>query len=606
MYIFTFQLFCIGGFVHLLDYSIVILYLLSVVLLGFYFHKQASRNIEAYFLGDKNLPWWALGASGMASNVDLSGTMILTALIFALGTKGFFIEIRGGIVLIMAFFMIFMGKWNRRSECMTVAEWMKFRFGDNQQGKIARLISAIANIVFAIGTISYFAIGGGKFFSEFFGISEQTGTIILILITTIYTMASGLYGVVWTDVFQGFLIFIGVIVVVFIATTTVDLPQSFSVSVPIEGKFQQLRIDYNDWSSLLPSWKLNLPGDYSIYNLFGFTIILYLIKTLLEGFSGSGGYITQRYFAAKNDREAGLLSLFWIILLSFRWPLIAAFAVLGIHYGITNTVISDPELVVPVVIKTYLPPFFKGIVITGFLAAAMSTFTSVINAAAAYWVKDIYLEYINKNASNKLQVIHSKAASGLIVLLGVLFASSLKSINEIWGWLSLGLGSGLALPLVLRWFWWRFNGYGFAFGTLAGMIAAIVLKLFFHNLLEAYNFFIPITFSLIGCLLGTFLTPKIETDILKNFYLKTKPFGFWKPIKNDIDKNELAIIVKENKRDLISIMLAIPWQFFLFMLGMMLILKRWDNVLILVVLVTLLSIFLYLSWFRYLSKQDRT
>ncbi len=181
---------------HLVDYSIVGIYLISVVALGFYFQIKASKNIKAYFLGDKNLPWWALGASGMASNVDLSGTMILTALIFALGTKGFFIEIRGGLVLIMAFFMIFMGKWNRRSQCMTVAEWMKFRFGDNEQGKIARLISAVANIVFAIGTISYFAIGGGKFFSEFFGIDEQTGTIILILITTVYTMASGLYGVV--------------------------------------------------------------------------------------------------------------------------------------------------------------------------------------------------------------------------------------------------------------------------------------------------------------------------------------------------------------------------------------------------------------------------
>ncbi|HOJ38220.1 MAG TPA: sodium:solute symporter [Ignavibacteriales bacterium] len=511
---------------HLVDYSIVGIYLISVVALGFYFQKKASKNIEAYFLGDKNLPWWALGASGMASNVDLSGTMILTALIFALGTKGFFIEIRGGLVLIMAFFMIFMGKWNRRSQCMTVAEWMKFRFGDNEQGKIARLISAVANIVFAIGTISYFAIGGGKFFSEFFGIDEQTGTIILILITTVYTMASGLYGVVWTDVFQGFLIFIGVIVVVYIALTTVNLPDVFYVSMPIAGCFQKVAVNYKEWSSILPPLNLNLTGDYSIYNLFGFTILLYLIKTMLEGFSGSGGYITQRYFAAKNDRDAGLLSLFWIVLLSLRWPLIASFAVLGIHYGINHNIINDPELVVPVVIKTYLPPFFKGVMITGFLAAAMSTFTSVINAAAAYWVKDIYLEIINKNASSKLQVIHSKVASVVIVILGVLFASTLKSINEIWGWLSLGLGAGLALPLVLRWFWWRFNGYGFAFGTLSGMIAAIFLKMFNDNASETVYFFIPITFSLIGCVAGTLLTRTIETSVLINFYTQTKPFGF--------------------------------------------------------------------------------
>ena len=135
---------------------------------GFISRKWLQRGIDSYFLGDRNIPWWALGASGMASNVDLSGTMIIAGLLYALGTKGFFIEFRGGIVLIMAFFMIFMGKWNRRANVMTVAEWMRFRFGTGKAGDTARIISAVANIIFAVGTISYFAIGGGKFFAEFF------------------------------------------------------------------------------------------------------------------------------------------------------------------------------------------------------------------------------------------------------------------------------------------------------------------------------------------------------------------------------------------------------------------------------------------------------
>jgi len=121
------------------------------------------RSLDAYLLGDRNLPWWALGASGMSSNTDIAGTMVITALIYSLGVKGFFIEIRGGIVLIMAFFMIFMGKWTRRAQVMTLAEWMRLRFGDGHEGRTARLISALANLVVSIWIISYFAVGGGKF-----------------------------------------------------------------------------------------------------------------------------------------------------------------------------------------------------------------------------------------------------------------------------------------------------------------------------------------------------------------------------------------------------------------------------------------------------------
>ena len=144
-----------------IDYAIVVLYLLILIGIGIYLQKKASKSTESFFLGDKNMPWWALGASGMASNLDVSGTMIIAALIYAMGMQGFFIEIRGGVVLILAFFMIFMGKWNRRANVMTTAEWMEFRFGSGEQGKAARILAAIAQLTFAIWAISYFIQGAG-------------------------------------------------------------------------------------------------------------------------------------------------------------------------------------------------------------------------------------------------------------------------------------------------------------------------------------------------------------------------------------------------------------------------------------------------------------
>ena len=143
---------------HGIDYGIVGVYLTTIVLIGLYLQRKASSGIDSYFLGNRNMPWWALASSGMSSNLDISGTMIIAALIYALGVKGFYIEIRGGVTLIMAFLMIYMGKWNRRSGAMTLAEWMELRFGKGTQGQVARLIAAIASIIMTIAMVTYFAL----------------------------------------------------------------------------------------------------------------------------------------------------------------------------------------------------------------------------------------------------------------------------------------------------------------------------------------------------------------------------------------------------------------------------------------------------------------
>ncbi len=590
---------------HPVDYFIVVVYLLAIVALGIFLSKKASSGIESYFLGDRNLPWWVLGASGMASNTDLAGTMVLAALIYALGVKGFFIEIRGGIVLVMAFFLIFMGKWNRRSQVMTLAEWMKLRFGEGKQGNIARIISALANLITSIWIISYFAVGGGKFFGEFLNIGERPASIILILLATVYTAASGFQGVVWTDVFQGLLIFIAIIYVCLLTFQTVTLPEQFPVSVPLEdGNFQAITANLSDWSNIFPPVQLDIPGNYSIYNLFGITIFFYLLKTLLEGCGGVGGYMTQRYFAAKSDREAGLLSLFWIVLLAFRWPLVTAFALLGIHYNLTTqSLIANPELVLPTVIATYIPMGIKGLLVACFIAAAMSTFDSIINSAAAYWVKDIYQAYLKPEARDKELLNQSRLASLAVVLLGLLFSFPTVNINDIWGWLTFGFGSGLFVPLLLRWYWWRFNGYGFACGMVAGMMAAIITKLLGISLPEYANFLLPSSISLIGSILGTLLTAPTETEVLENFYRITRPFGVWGTIATSLPSNIQAKIKIENRRDIMAAVIAVPWQLVLYLVGMVLMMKQWQSFGWLCLLFIWLSLGLYFLWFRYLDKE---
>ena len=303
----------------------------------------------------------------MASNTDIAGTMINTAFIYALGTKGFFIEIRGGVTLIMAFLMVFMGKWNRRSKVMTQAEWMHFRFGAGREGDTARIIAAISPIIMTIAMVTYFIIGAGKFVGEFLGIEPIFASLIMVVLGMIYTVASGLYGVVWTDVFQGVFIFGIIIYICGIAMNTVNLPEEFFVSVPmIDGTFTAIKTSLSEWTRITPPIEMNMPegSSYEIYNLFGIAIMFYLFKVTLEGSSGAGGYMLQRYFAARSDREAGILSLFWTILLAFRWPLIASFAMLGVYHGLNPdySIIADPELVLPTVVNS-LPVGVKGFLI---------------------------------------------------------------------------------------------------------------------------------------------------------------------------------------------------------------------------------------------------
>jgi len=391
------------------------------------------------------------------------------------------------------------------------------------------------------------------------------------------------------------------------AMNTVTLPDEFFVSVPMmDGSFTAIKTTLSEWSRMTPPTEMSMPegSTFAMYNLFGIAIMFYLFKVTLEGSSGAGGYMLQRYFAARSDREAGLLSLFWTCLLAFRWPLIASFAMLGIYHGIeTGTVIADPELVLPTVIKNYIPVGVKGFLIAGLMAAAMSTFDSTVNAGAAYWVKDLYQTFLRPDADEKELMFQSRLASVVIVTFALLFSLTINNINEIWGWITMGIGAGMFIPQVIRWYWWRFNGYGFAIGTIVGMVAAVMTKAFGGPIAEYNSFLIASGSSLVGCILGTYFTPATEKSVLSNFYKITRPFGFWGSIKKELPLEIQQKIGKENQRDIIAIFFAVPWQVVLFLTGMMVVMKQWSNVMNLAVLLVFLSAGLYWFWFRHLSKE---
>jgi len=245
-----------------IDYTIICVYLIVLIILGFLFRRKASEGIEAYFLGGRSIPWWILGASGMTSNMDLTGTMLITSLFYIIGIKGFLIELRGGIVLVLAFLMIFLGKWHRRSGVITIAEWMEFRFGNGRQGEAARLLSAISILVGTIGIIGYFFVGTGKFLSIFLPFPPSVCALIMIIIALFYTTLSGIYGVIFTDLVQAMLFGFTAIYISVKAFTGID--PALLESLHSTG-----------WTDILPSWQMQLPDSYKIYDLFGLSVIFF-------------------------------------------------------------------------------------------------------------------------------------------------------------------------------------------------------------------------------------------------------------------------------------------------------------------------------------------
>jgi len=617
-------------YLHGLDYTLIGFYLLVLVGLGLYLQRRASNSIEDYFLAGKSLPWWAIGISGMGWSLDMTGTMLITSLLYLLGPRGLFIEFRGGVPLGLIFVMAWTGKWHRRSNCMTGAEWQVYRFGNGPGGKAARIISAVAGIIFTIGMLAYLVKGSGLFISTFVPqLSPVQASLILVVIATLYTVMSGFYGVVYTDIFQAALIFLGFIVVTVIAFTKVESYDQLSqLARQVTGS--------GEWMSSFPQWTAAMPRGYEMYDsLFMFTIFL-ILRNIVVGL-GTGN--TPQYFAARNDRECGKIACLWSALLTFRWPMMIAYAILGLVLingmfpdaavtgaaageiqaalpevgkaqwpdllsAIANAPQNHPQLadslktilgddwtrrlqyisyegtvdaekILPAALLYMIPAGLRGLILITLLAASMSTFDSTLNQATALFTKDIYQAFIRPRAGNRELIISAYVISVVMVAIGFVMGYYARSINDIWGWITMGLLSGLAVPSVLRLYWWRFNGAGFAIGTFGGMLSAVVQRVYWPDLSEQMQFVLLTLASFVFTVIGTYAAPAADQETLDHFYRTTRPFGFWKPFKRRLSPPMQDRLSREHRNDLLSLPFIFVWMVSMYLMPMQLMIKSY-------------------------------
>ncbi len=538
----------------IIDVAVLIVYLIVLICVGLWFARRAGADTDHYFLGGRRLPWWALATSGMSSNLDTAGTMTILTLIYLFGVHGFFVEMRGGVVLPIAVFLAFMGKWHRRSGVTTTAEWMILRFGPGWQGRLARYTAAATYLVITIGMVVFFISAASRFLAVFLPFSPVVCAVGIAFIALAYTLASGLYGVVWTDVFQAFLIGLAALYVAVCGALLVS-PELLA-----------------EWPGASFNTVLPRVHDAGLapYEWFIFFLVIWFAKGWTEGLGGSGGsaYMAQRFYAAADDVSCQRLAMLWTVLFAFRWPMVLGFALIAIHMGIGSV---EPELILPEVLASdFFPAGVRGLIIVALFAASMSTFDSTINAGASYVVKDI-VQPLAPRLSERGLVWCGYLASALIVACGLILAlTTVDSIMRWWVIIVMQLFPAFLIPFALRWFWWRFNGLGFALGVASGFLGSLIVTVLGGALQwnEIHGFLFICGLSALGSISGAVFGPRTKEAVVEIFYRQVRPLGLWPRSWRMEDR-------VEHRGDWIRLILATVWQVCTFLLPMTLILREW-------------------------------
>ncbi len=501
---------------HSIDLGLILLYLTVVLGLGFWYRKRAARDLESYFLGGRRLHWLALAMSGSVSNFDITGTMWIVSMLFILGLKSMWVHWMWGF-LMGAFFLAYMGKWVRRSKVMTGAEWMTTRFGDGRGGRSSRTAYAIMAVLTLASFIGYDFQGIKKFASVYLPFPPELCALVIIGLTTLYVVLGGLYSVVFTDVLQTVILTLAAIVIAVLAYRLVDADTLRQV-LPAK------------WFSLVPSWRLeSLSGSPDAqYEWFGVLVIVWVLKGILLNAGGPAQmYDFQRFLAARSPRDAAKTGAAWSAFLVVRWAMCMGLVLLALS-GIAD--VHDPELIMPVVLRRFLPIGLRGVVIAGLLSAFMSTFSSTVNSGASYLVRDFWQAYVRPRAGEREMVRAGYGATLLLVALGLLIGFQARSIHQIWNWMMMALGAGVVLPNVLRWYWWRLNGWGYSAGILAGILGSILVL--FLPQAPMFVTFPPIALLSLGAsFIVSLMTPPVESEVLVSFYREVRPFGLWRPVR---------------------------------------------------------------------------
>jgi len=597
-----------------IDILILITYLVTMVLVGFWMRKKARQNKESYLMGGKKLPWYMLGLSDASDMFDISGTMWMVALCFVYGLKSIWIPWLWP-VFNQVFMMMFLSKWLRRSNANTGAEWLQTRFGLTGKGVRGSHIIVIAfALISCLGFLAYGFVGLGKFVQVFvpwdmikdyipFAISEKYVPhfygIVFTLFAMFYSIIGGLHSIVLGDAIKYAVMTIACIAIAVIAVQHLG-GQKLNVPQGWDDPFFSWNLNL-DWSRIAADANKKIADDG--FSLFGLFFMMMLMKGVFASLAGPApNYDMQKVLSTRSPKEASKMTGFVsIILLPIRYSMVIGLTVLALLYynqlylkgpdGVT-----DFEKILPATINTFLPVGVLGLVLTGLLGAFMGTFSGTLNAAQAYIVNDIYLKYINPKAGNKKIMTMNYTVGIAVVIVGIFFGFLARNVNDILQWIVGGLYGGYVAANCLKWYWWRFNANGFFWGMAAGVGAALLMP-YVTTGLPLYWWPLLFVVSLAACIAGTYAAPPTDAEVLKSFYSTVRPWGFWKPVHEMVLKENPGFKANDRfKLDMFNVVLGITAQCCLTILPMYLVLGMKLPLLVTVIILFVIIIILKRTW----------
>jgi solute:Na+ symporter, SSS family len=428
-------------------------------------------------------------------------------------------------------------------------------------------------------------------------------------ITTFYVIKGGMFSVVITEVIQFCILSIASIAVGIIAMMRVS-PEMLRRATP--AGWDQLFFGWHlglDWTNLISSVNTKISQDG--YELFGFFVMMLLFKGVFMSMAGPApNYDMQRILSTKNPREASMMSAWVNVVLTFpRYFLITGLTVLALVFfsdnirGMGNNI--DFEMVLPYALDRFVPAGLLGFLIAGLLAAFMSNFAATVNAAPPYIVNDIYKRFINPNASPRTYVRLSYVSSFAVVVLGITVGWFVSSINSVVQWIVSALWGGYMASNILKWYWWRFNGFGYFWGMVSGILGSLILPFALPHVLPLMAFPLLLGVSFVGCFLGTLLTKPEDDEVLKDFYRRVRPWGFWGPVLAKVLQDDPTFQRnKDFSRDVFNIVVGIIWQTALVPLPIYIVLWNFKAAAVAFAVVVITSITLKFTWYDRLNEKN--
>ena len=510
----------------LLDWAIIVGYFLLSAGIGLYFTRRGGSSLTEYFVSGRSVPWWLAGVSMVATTFAADTPLVVTGLVATRGVAGNWVWwsfVMSGMLTVFFFARL----WHR-AKVLTDVELAEVRYSGRPaailRGFRALYLALPINLII-LGWVNAAMI---KILSISLGVSPYVAVGICFVITLAYSVAAGLWAVLWTDFLQFGLAMTAVIVLAVYSVDAVGGMDALKTKAAAYFGSEQAAL------SVLPVRIENgAVLDYAWMPILALSVFLFVqwwAAWYPGAEPGGGGYVAQRIFSARSERDGVLATLFFQVAhYALRpWPwIVTALA----------TVILYPELGAAEKENGYvrafvdlLPSGWRGLMVVGFAAAYMSTIATQLNWGASYLVNDFYRRFVRKDATDKHYVNVSRAATIFLFLASILVTWQIQTIGRAWTFL-LAIGAGTGLVLILRWYWWRIN----AWSEISAMITSFVVSLIAMRMVprafagtansDAWVMLVTVAVSTVVWLAVTFLTRPEPDAVLDSFYRRVRPGG---------------------------------------------------------------------------------